>query len=1139
MKTPLPPILEAKLADFRRRVWMVKLAEALLAAACGLVVSYVVVFALDRFMETPGWLRGLLLAVGVAGLGIGVPVKWHRWVWRQRRLEDAARLLRQKHPRLGDQLLGIVELARLEQGDTGRSERLVKAAMDQAATAVQDQDFADAVPQARHRRWAWAAGSLIALGILAFGVVNEAARNALARWMAPWADIDRFTFARVEHVPPRMVVPLAEPFDLIVSLSKDTRWSPETARSRIKGQPAVDASRQDDAFRFALPPQKETAPMKVTLGDVRRKVEVMPVARPEMVSLSARLRLPPYLQYRSEPLIEVRSGTISVLRGAQASFIARTSRSLSSGEMDGRPQRIEGDRIITDRQTVAASVDHRFEWKDRDGLTPREPLTVRVQAVEDEAPKIAVSRETQEQVVMDSEVVIFDLNGEDDFGIKRMGLEWKPAVNAADHGPGTPTAGERIAFAGEPEMRAIEGRATFCAEREGLASGSYEIRGWVEDYLDSGRRAHSAAFVLHVMSKSEHALWLTDQFGKWLQLARETYEREQQLHATNRELRQLSATDLDRPENRRRMAQQAVAETANAQRLDALVEGGRRLIEQATRNPEFEAARLESWAVMSKSLKEIAGRRMPSVTDWLKQGATAAGRTEDWKPSQQPTAQAGGGQPAGTRTESEKPAAQAESPPRQAQAASADAGGGPSVKNGEENQDGQPARGDQRTGKAGAPVPSVADREKGFVKSEPKPGESSAKPGQPGDGRLGLPSTRLAAAPGDPKAAAEEAGVPPPESPAQEKLNSALWEQRDLLAEFARVTDQLQQVLASLEASTFVKRLKFASRRQIEIASGLGRKTLGAFGLVKASVQPEPAAHGAALAQDAKKESETVAVIQGDLEAYFQRKQDARFKKILDQMKGTEIVSALARVSEDVGSNLSGQSISTAEFWADTLDRWAEELVAASQCESCSGAGGDSLPPEIVLQVMQILRDEMKLRDETREMENSRPALDMPVYARGAMRLASNQARISTRTRSTMTDIVSLPNGAKSFIKELQLLDLVARVMDEAQQELEKPVTGAPAIAAETEAIELLLQARRPNPKGGGGGGGSPGGGGTAETASQAALAEFGPGAEAGADDVNRDVGQSTGRSGREFPDEFKTGLDAYFNNLEKSGATK
>ena len=52
-------------------------------------------------------------------------------------------------------------------------------------------------------------------------------------------------------------------------------------------------------------------------------------------------------------------------------------------------------------------------------------------------------------------------------------------------------------------------------------------------------------------------------------------------------------------------------------------------------------------------------------------------------------------------------------------------------------------------------------------------------------------------------------------------------------------------------------------------------------------------------------------------------------------------------------------------------------------------------------------------------------------------------------------------------------------------------MVGAPAIAAETEAIELLLQAKRQSPKGGGGGGSNPGGGGTADSASQAALADL------------------------------------------------
>ncbi len=1127
MNTPLPPILETKLSEFRRRVWVVKLAEGLLAAAFGLALSYIVVFALDRFFETPGWVRGVLLAGGAAVLGIGLPLKWHRWVWRQRRLEDAARLLRRTFPRLGDQLLGIVELAKMESGDAGRSERLVRAAMDQAANEVKDRDFTNAVPRARHRQWGWAAAVVVALAAVAFVIVNEAARNALARWIAPWADIERFTFARVEKVPQKMVVPLAESFDLEVKLAKDTQWSPDKATGRIGKQESREVTRTDDAFRFDFPPQKKDATMKVSLGDVRKTIEVKPTARPELVSLSAELTLPEYLQYKTQPVTEVRGGAISVLKGAGASFTATASRELSRAEVDGKAQRVAGAKIVTELLPIMESGEKKFSWTDIDGLTPREPLVLRVDAVADDAPRVIASREGIEQVVLESEVIAFDLSVQDDFGIKRVGLGWKPLDGiAAD-------PGERIAAAGAPEMRGMDTRATFCAERDGVRPQSVEVRAWAEDYLPGRPRAHSAAYVLHVLGKAEHALWLTDQFGKWLQLAKESYEREQQLHATNRELRELSAEELDRPQNRKRVSDQAMAERANGQRLESLADAGKRLVEQATKNEEFEADKLENWAQMAKSLNEIAEKKMPSVAELLKQTANAASKPQSGKP------QDGKPQEATAKTSPANPSDPSDAKPSEGKPSESKTA--PTVQTGPQPPPGPGKPADPNAKPPPPPVPNISLRESGSMPQQPPPQDS--KPQPPAPGKLGMPSTELAAAPQDGKPKTENADGPPAESPAQEKLSSALWEQRNLLAEFAKVTDQLQKILAGLEASTFVKRLKLASRKQMEMASGLSQKTLDSFGLVKASVQPEPARHTSAFSTQQKSESETVRVIQDDLDAYYQRKQEPRFKNILDQMKKTSVVSALDRVGDDLAINLSGQSISTAEFWADTLDRWAEELVSAP--EEQKGKPGkaeskDSLPPEIVLQVMQILRDEMKLRDETREMEKSKPALDRPVYARGALRLSSTQARISTKTRSTMSDIVALPNGAKSFTDELKLLDAVSRVMDDAQQELDKPSTGAPVIAAETDAIELLLQTRRQKNGGGGGGGGSSAGsGGTAASAQSSALSELGPGADATTSDTKRDVGQSTGKAGREFPEEFKKGLDVYFNNLEKTEVKK
>jgi hypothetical protein len=1146
MHTDLPPILESKLADFRKRVWIVKLLEGLLAGIFGFALSYVLVFALDRVMETPAWVRATLLALGAAVPGLGLPLKWHRWVWRQRSLEDAARLLRRKFPRLGDQLLGIVELAHFDDGNASRSEALVRAAMAQAADAVKGQDFSHAVPEARHGRWAFGAIAILVLVTAAAALVPAASRNALARWITPWRDVERYTFAKVEQLPDKLVVPYAEPFDVDVTLRKDTEWSPQQGTARIPGQPKVRTPLEGGGYELAFPPQKGDTPMHLSVGDVRKTVEVQPRQRPELASLTATLRLPEYLKYKSEPRQEVRSGSVSVLKGAQASFTATASRPLASAEVDGQPVQVADHTLTTNYKLCSTSTETRFSWRDVDGLAPREPLLLKINAIEDEPPRLSARREAQEQVVLDTEVVAFDLAIDDDFGVRRTGLQWQGV------GINTPkdrqAKGEKTAAAGEPEKRSMETRATFCAAREGIAPQSLEVRAWAEDYLPDRERTLSPSFVLHVLSKEDHALWLTEQFGKWLHVARESYEREQQLHEANRELRALSAAELDRPENRRRVSEQAAAERANSDRLDAISDAGKNLVEQATKNPEFDAARLETWATMLKSLRDIASKRMPSVAELLKQSSSSAAGKSGQPQTAQNNPQGSKPSDPNAKPQSAKPGdnqAQAQNPNQNQNSSEKKSGEGqpgeskpsaPTIAQGPTPPPGapKPAAPKDPNAKPKDPAPSIVDREGSFSKPPPQEADPNAKPKPPSQGGLTLPTTQMAAAPSKPK---EKKEGEEPETPAQEKLSNALQEQRDLLAEFAKVADQLREVLASLEASTFVKRLKLASRKQMDVAKDLNTKTLDAFGLDDKKVPQEPAQTAAGIAAREAEESQTVRIIQSDLDAFFQRRSDMRFKNILDQMKKAAVVDGLAKLGAAVRENYSGQSISGAEFWADSLDRWAEELVAASNCE-CKGSGdGDSLPPEIVLKVMQILRDEMQLRDETREAENSKPAVQVHEHRKRSFALSNRQGEIARNTRGAREEVLMLDNGGQRFGKVVRLLSAVSQVMDEATLILEKPDTGSEAIAAETEAIELLLQARRPNPKGGGGGGDSPGGGGSDAAAAQAALAELGPGSAAETKPDVRPVGQSTGKAGRQFPEEFKAGLDAFFNALEGKGA--
>ncbi len=1188
---PLPPVLSSKLAEFRRRVWIIKLAEGILAAAFGLAISYLLVLGLDRLVNTPAWLRGLFLFAGALVPGLGLPLKWHKWVWRQRRLEDAARLLRHKFPRLGDQLLGIVELAKEDSKLTGRSERLVQAAMAQADEAVKDQDFRNAVPRAKHRQWGWAAAGAVAVVVAGFVTINDAARNAFVRWLMPWKATERYTFARIQELPNPLVVPEAESFTLPVSLTKESKWTPEKATGSIDGQPEISAARHDAAYALAFPPQKKDTEVFVKVGDVRETITLQPRPRPELKSLQVKLKLPDYLQYKTEPVTEVRGDTVSVLQGAQATFEAAASRELVNAEIDGQPAKTEGDRIISNPQPVDGERSVKFEWKDNLGLTARVPLVVKVQPAEDEAPKIAARRETQEQVVLESEVVVFEVSASDDFGVKQLGLEWKGIDDGTKR---EKSEGSKVAAAGAPETKNVEARATFCATREGVPPQSLEVRVWAEDYLPGRERSRSASFVLHVLNKTDHALWVTQQMTKWLEAAKETYEREQQLHVTNKELRAMSAADLDRPENRRKVAAQSAAENANGERLNALTDAGRNLAEQATKNDEFDAARLESWATMLESLNDIAQNRMPNVADLLKQSADAkadaqlaqnSGNNGQQQPGQKGQESQSQQNPSGDQKPGDQQTAQnnSDSQDSQSQQAPKDAvpqeqAGGktaPQIAKGDMSPSGKPSPVDPNA-KQPEKAPSISLTESTMNKAEPEKGPDG-KPKPPSAGKLGLPGNGLAAGP---KKDGDE--PPPAESSAQENLDQGIKEQKDLLAEFARVSDQLSEILASLEASTFVKRLKAASREQQQLAGAISEKTLDAFGIVREPARksldeikaeekkeleekvtgfveklfarreaPAPAKPAAAPAEKeapfvttyaplassrAKTQSDVVKVIQSDLEAYAQRKPDQFFKKVLGEMKQTKIITELKRVGDRAADNLSGNAIHGAEYWADTLDRWAEEMVkAAGQCSNCSSCSGDSLPPEIILKVMQALRDEMKLRDETRELENTKPAVEEEEFATRARKLGTEQDRIKEHTDTAIGDIEAIQGGRQKFGKEIALLSRVVEVMDEAAGILREPDTGAPAIAAETEAIELLLETKRNNPNGGGGGGGNPGGGGNGTTRS-AALASLGPGGDPNANIKARPVGQATGRAGREFPEEFRSGLDSYFSNLEGTG---
>lgn len=180
---------------------------------------------------------------------------------------------------------------------------------------------------------------------------------------------------------------------------------------------------------------------------------------------------------------------------------------------------------------------------------------------------------------------------------------------------------------------------------------------------------------------------------------------------------------------------------------------------------------------------------------------------------------------------------------------------------------------------------------------------------------------------------------------------------------------------------------------------------------------------------------------------------------------------------------------------------------------------------------MKILEGEIELREDTRIAEQAKPAVEAEEHIEQATQLSETQKKLRGRTEDLIPRIRDLPEGEQLFAKEIALLTKVSGVMAETKEILVEPNTGSEAIAAETEVIELLLQSKRINPNGGGGGGASPGGGGSGDT-SDSAIALLGKGVNEKEVRVQKDVHHATGESTSSLPEEFRAGLDEYFNRI-------
>lgn len=1060
----IPRRLGDCLLRFRRTVRSQVIAfesrKSLLAA----LVATLSLFIVDRFFETPWTVRALIAAVVFATAIVSLTA-CVRILSQTRSLLRCARWIRSRGVPLGDEILGVLELAG-EGHEKEGSPALRLAALSQVSERIRDEDLRPALPN--ERRVSLRAACLFT-GILALVVtvfLPHLTLNALQRWIMPWKDLPRVTLTSLRKAPETMVVPLGEASQFEIAIDRDSVWRPKHASVRgkdfsVQSQPLT----ADATYPFQWPRLLEPETVQLKIGDAFHTMQMVPKPRPKVRQVRAEVLLPAYLRAVgvSNPRMTLTDNTMEVLRGSGVNLEIETSspvgEALVNGDVtDTRDQTIfvHGDPL-DERSPEAAAWTLR--WTDEDGLSQESPLRIRFQTIDDRPPTVHVRHPKIEDRMLQEEVVPFQIHGVDDFAVRRMGVAWRNATKSEN----ADEAGwqERPIPIRVGQDVTVESR--FQPLAFGAAAGKQEIRFWVEDDRPGAARVYSPTIPVHILSSTEHAIWVDQQLARWRQGAMELHDQELRLFETNRALSKTPSNERD-AQWRNEVGRQAQAERQNARRIVDLAAQGRKLLAQAGRNREIEAEQVQAIAESIVELESLAFEKMPQTAKLLESVAQTAPNLENDNEFEEIMDV----ESSLTETPTVDAAPEAQSP--------SDASDEPDPKNG------------PRLNLAGT---TIVDQ------SKSQPNEQDAKPTQN-------------------------------EAPEVVDLKLAVEDHAEVVAAFDRIAEQLQTVMKGLQESTLVKRLKSASRRQDRVAAGLDEHIESTFG-ANAPSQEELSA----VVNDQTGVELRVRTIVDDLEAFCERRDIELFVNVLNEMQSSDVLSRLRDLREGLGRR-PGASITEAEYWAARLDQWADNLVPEEKEQpdgQSKSPGKRSVPPKIILEVLRVLESEVELREQTRGTEQRRETVDDDQHMAAAIRLSEAQDLLRDRLDVIVDSLQAEPQGELNFAGEIEVLSAASQAMNEATQTLQSRETGAPAIAAETEAIELMLQSNKIKPDDSGSGSASSS---QAAATKEAAMQLLEEALNPLAKQRRGETETSIGRSRDQVPERLREPVRRFFDQLEQ-----
>ena len=665
--TPIPAELSKQLADFQRSLWRIKVTEAVLAGLFGLIISFLIVFALERLFPIPALARLAILIAGTSLAAVFAPYWVRRWVYGHRREEQLARLISRKFPKLGDRLLGIVELQDQQESKEAMSPELRAAAMIHVANQAAKRNMNEALPYSRHKKLAL--GVLMGAAAITFGfsIAPKAGGNALKRWLMPLSDTDHYTFTQfdTDKMPDPLVVPLGEAFSFSAPLKKDSDNRPANARARYGQQEWVQADLgENGSYQFEFTGQETQDRITIEAGDADHRVWVEPEVRPEVSGFEALVTLPDYLQLDPRD-VDIRTGVLTALEGSKIVLKGSFSREISkaSAHLDPQPleetaisesrapieaenpTELESSRTKTEEEGKKAAIESvvklpeprdlklsmdgatvstepidlgrfhasvPFTWTDVKGLDGAGSFKVEIKTSEDQIPTSYIQGIERNIVILAEETLEFDIISEDDFGLREIGLSWVGSFNKpSDDEPAT---GSLTLKKGSPSSNRLSERAIFSPQTYGIAPQTLILSAYTEDYKPGRGRIFSEPLTIYILTRDEHAQVIKKRFDRVISELEDAARKElNNLDENERLDKNNTAEELQSEEAKEQLSESEQKEAENAEKMKEIAKKMEEIFKDAARNGDLDQKTMKEMADALQNMKELGEKDMPEV----------------------------------------------------------------------------------------------------------------------------------------------------------------------------------------------------------------------------------------------------------------------------------------------------------------------------------------------------------------------------------------------------------------------------------------------------------------------------------------------------------------------------------------------